>query len=76
LAVNVAPKVHQTGVDNWIKQMEAQKELPFIKFCEGGFEPNIKSVKDSETPIVDMVETRIVSPKSLWELTDSQIAFM
>ena len=31
LAIEVAQQVHSTGVENWIKKMESQKELPFIK---------------------------------------------
>ena len=39
LAIEVAQQIHSTGIENWIKKMESQKELPFIKYFEDGFEP-------------------------------------
>jgi len=29
LAIEMAQKIHSTGVDNWLRKMESQKELPF-----------------------------------------------
>ena len=40
LAIEVAQQIHSTGMENWIKKMEGQKELPFIKYFEDGFEPD------------------------------------
>ena len=73
----MAQQIHSTGVENCIKKMESQKELPFIKYFEDGFEPNTTGQRNSglDTPLADMVEELIVAKKSFWELTDSQIAF-
>lgn len=78
LAIEVAQQVHSTGVENWVKKMESQKELPFKKYFEDGFEPNTIGQENSglSTPTADMVEEFIVARKSFWELTDSQIAFL
>jgi hypothetical protein len=78
LAIEVAQQVHSTGVENWIKKMESQKEVPFTKYFEDGFEPNTIGQENSglSTPVADMVEEFIVARKSFWELTDSQIAFL
>jgi len=78
LAIEVARQVHSTGVENWLKQMETQKELPFIKYFEDGFEPNPIEQENSNrgTPLADMVEEFIMTKKSFWELTDSQISFL
>ena len=78
LAIEVARQVHSTGVENWVKKMESQKELPFIKYFEDGFEPNTIEQENSGlgTPVADMVEEFIVTKKSSWELTDGQIAFL
>lgn len=76
LAIEVAQQVHSTGIENWIKKMESQKELPFIKYFEDGFEPNTVENSGLSTPVADMVEEFIVARKSFWELTDSQIAFL
>jgi len=71
LAIEVAQQVHSTGVENWIKKMESQKELPFIKYFEDGFEPNTIGQENSglSTPVADMVEEFIVARKTFWELT-------
>lgn len=78
LAIEVARQVHSTGVENWLKRMESQKELPFIKYFEDGFEPNpIEQENSSQnTPVADMVEEFIVTKKSFWELTNAQISFL
>ena len=45
--------------------MESQKELPFIKYFEDGFEPNTTRQENSDlgTPVADMVEELIVAKK-------------
>ena len=69
LAIEVARQVHSTGVENWLKKIESQKELPFIKYFEDGFEPNAIEQENSGlgTPVADMVEEFIVTKKSFWE---------
>ena len=46
--------------------MESQKELPFIKYFEDGFEPNTRGQENSglSTPVADMVEEFIVARKN------------
>ena len=74
----MAQQVYSTGIENenWIKKM--QSHLPFIKYCEDGFEPNTIEQENSGlgTPVADMVEEFIVAKKSFGELTGSQIAFL
>ena len=46
----VAQEIHSIGVENWIKKMESQKELPFIKYFEDGLEELL--IKELETALI------------------------